>query len=361
MATLTEAAFFSRRAIRYGAIAIVAYIILRIVFAVLSSWWRAAHPPPPPPATVAFGNLPPLVFPQQEKPEFTFSLETVDGTTGNFGPTANVYVVPEERGSLLALERTSELARRLDFTSEPERVSDTVYRWSITQPLPASLVVDLLTEHLTYDVNWRVQPQLTSDTQALAETDAIAEARNWLAHLQLLTEDLGVGEAKLTYLKVSGTEIVPALSQSEAQFVQVDLFRSNVVVGGEEEEGREEFSVMPLNPDQGLASVILLKPSRTRTIIVHGVYRYIPIAYDQSATYPLISSQDAWERLQSGAAYYASVPQGLKSIAIRRISLAYLDPIEAGNYLQPIFVFEGDQGFRAYLPAVADKALLGAK
>lgn len=359
MATLTETAYFSRRAIKYGAIALVCYIILRILLTLVSAWWRAAHPPPPPPATVTFGELPPLLLPKQDKPPLVFRLETVDGTTGEFGPNANVYVIPEERGSLLALERSTELANRLDFESDPARLSSTLYRWSTVQPLPASLEVDLLTEHFIYDVNWRAQPQLLSNAQALSETNAIAEARNWLSQIRLLSSDLGVGDARVTYLKVSGTEIVPAVSQSDAQFMRVDLFRSNVTVGEEDEEGFEEFPVLPLDPGTGIVSVMLLRPSRARTMVVHGEYRHIPVDYSQSATYPLEDTQVSWKRLTEGEGFYAVLPEGVSQVAIRRISLAYLEPPEAGAFMQPIYVFEGDLGFLAYLPAVSQEYLLG--
>jgi hypothetical protein len=39
-------------------------------------------------------------------------------------------------------------------------------------------------------------------------------------------------------------------------------------------------------------------------------------------------------------------------ITIRNIFLAYFESEEPQNYLQPIFVFEGDKNFTAYVSAV---------
>ena len=42
-------------------------------------------------------------------------------------------------------------------------------------------------------------------------------------------------------------------------------------------------------------------------------------------------------------------------IIIRKIYLAYFEPATLTNYLQPVFVFEGDDNFVAYVSAVTDK------
>lgn len=347
MATLAEATYYTRKTVKYGAIGLAILIVLRIGFSVFVAFWKATHPPPPPPATVAFGKLPAIAFPQQEKPSLTFILETVTGTTGEFDSLGNVYIVPAERASLLALERATELAEKTGFLFEPVRLGETLYRWTKDKPLPSTLEFDILTGHFSFDANWRVQPQLLAEARALSEVDAVGEARSWLSSLRLLSEDLKEGGTKVTYLKVSGTEIVPALSLSEAQFVRVDLFRSNL----------NESRILPLDSKQGIVSVILLKQSRAQVQVIHAEYRYLPIEYGQVATYPIISSQAAWERLESGDAYYAVIPEDSEEIVIRRITLDYLDPLQAGRFLQPIFVFEGDAGFVGYVPAILEEQI----
>jgi len=42
-------------------------------------------------------------------------------------------------------------------------------------------------------------------------------------------------------------------------------------------------------------------------------------------------------------------------VTIRNIYLAYFEPVTLTNYLQPIFVFEGDNNFVAYVPAISTK------
>ena len=344
MASLTEAAYFSRRIIKYGTIVIVCLLFLRLGIGIFTAWWKRVHPPPPPPVTVEFGKLP-VPFTTEGETSVKFRLETATGELGEFGPQTDVYLIPAKRGSLLAFERATDLAAKLAFVSEPLRLSDTVYRFSNDEPLPSTLEMDLVSGYFTLDANWQVKPELLSLAKPPSESEAIAAARGWLSGIGILEDDLASGEAKVTYLKVSGTEVVPALSQSEAKFVRVDLFRKSL----------EDARILPSNPGQGLVRVVFLDTRSTRTQVIHGGYRYFPVDYTQTATYPLISVETAWKRLSQGKAFFAFLPNDLSEITIRRVSLDYFDPPEAGGFLQPIFVFEGDQGFLGYVPAIADE------
>src|SRR5262249_36531699 len=88
--------------------------------------------------------------------------------------------------------------------------------------------------------------------------------------------------------------------------------------------------------------------------IIAGEYHYLPVDSEKSATYPIKTAQQALDELNGGGGYIAAVgnnPDG--NITVRKIYLAYFDPATIGNFYQPIVVFEGDNGFFAYVPAVA--------
>ena len=64
-------------------------------------------------------------------------------------------------------------------------------------------------------------------------------------------------------------------------------------------------------------------------------------------------SSTAWEELQAGRGFIARYPtNGAISIVVRQVYLGYYDSFDPQMYLQPVFVFEGDNGFLAYVPAV---------
>ena len=73
----------------------------------------------------------------------------------------------------------------------------------------------------------------------------------------------------------------------------------------------------------------------------------------------ILLSRKAFEELKAGKAYIASISGESQNIVIRRIYLAYYDPGEATDFYQPIIVFEGDNNFVAYLPAVSADYYVG--
>ncbi len=348
MATLTETAHITRQLIKYGSISLVVILFLRLGFAAFFRWWDLSHPPPPPPATVTFGKLPAIPFPEQNQKTFHFELQTISGDTGEFNLLGNVYFMPKKTASLLALDRATGLARKLDFIFEPVKISETAYEWTKDEPFPSTLRIETLTDQFTYETNWQVRPDLLTTARAPSEAEAISIVRSWLSGIGKLPSDLASGEAEVSYLKLVGTEIVPALSQSEAQLIRVDLFRAPI----------EEKIVRPLNPDKGIVRVMYI-PSRSRSqnelTVIDAQYNYHPVEYEQSATYPLISSREAWKILQEGEGYFAQFPNNVDSIIIRSIRLGYFDPPEPGFFLQPVFIFEGDPDFIGYTSAIIDE------
>ncbi len=307
MATLTDTADVSRKAIRYGVIAIIVFLILRLLFAVFSWWWGQTHEPPPPPTNEIFGVLPRLPFSQENQPQLELLLQTTSGTTGEFDVQKEVFFMPSQRAGLLSLDRTSELAKRMGFIREPRKLSETLYKWVKNDPIQTSVEIDTVTNHFRYRVDWRNRPDLLINTRAQSKLEAINRVRNWIKRLNILQEDLASGEAKAEYLKISGLDLIPAESQSEAQFVRVNFYRSfNKELLDKKDE---KVPVLPLDPNHGIVSVLILANQYSQIDIIEADYNYFDVDYSQAqATYLIISSQEAFQRLQDGRGYYASPP-----------------------------------------------------
>ena len=155
MATLTETAYWTRKILKFGTIALVAFIVLRTTFKIGSNIWRQLHPPPPPPPTVSFGKLPKLVFPEEnlpiEKTKISFKLETIAGGLPKLPEIGKVYFIPVKGPNLLALDRANTLARKMGFRSEPEKITETVYRWLSENSTVLEMEINNLNFHLIYD------------------------------------------------------------------------------------------------------------------------------------------------------------------------------------------------------------------
>lgn len=343
MATLTQTAITTRKALKYGAILLVAIFILKTAWGVGQDIWRKIHPPPPPPPTVAFGKLPKLKFPEKDVPKLTYRLETIQGTLPSLPNVGTTYFMPQKPPNLLALDRAKQKARQMGFTGQPENIGGTNYRWTTSTTPPTILEMEINSGnfHLRYqyenDQGLLVQKNLPTDEQAAQEAKAFLQTNN------LLTEDLATGSAEFNYLRYISPNLVPSISLSEADFVRVNLFRADL----------NGLRIFPPNPKEALVSFLFSGNRERGKRIIEIHYTYFPIDRNTSATYPLKPINAAWQELQAGEGYAANLGQNEdKEITIRQIYLTYYDSEEPQTFLQPIYVFEGDRNFYGYVPAM---------
>ena len=83
-------------------------------------------------------------------------------------------------------------------------------------------------------------------------------------------------------------------------------------------------------------------------------YNYFPVELETSAVYPLISVAEAWQRMQKGGGFVAKSTPGTESVVVRDVYLAYYDSDIPQQFLQPVYVFETEDEFLGFVPAVAD-------
>jgi len=346
MATLTETAYYSRQAIKYGSIAVVVLLILRGAFLSFRAYWKKAHPPPPPPPTVAFGKLPRLQFPERTGlPKLSFKLETISGGLPKLATQAKVFFVPQPSSNLLAWDNTKAWARQLGFNREPETVDKFDYRFTSETRPPTTLEVNVLTKNFSLYYDWKSDLEILSQGNPPQEKEAIALARGFLQGAGALTDDLMQGPTEVTYLKYQEGNLVKALFFSEANFAKVNLFRQNL----------DNLKILPANPKEANVVITIAPTSSRNRGIIEVKYTHFPISQANFATYPLVDVNSGWSQLTGEKAFIANLgnnPEG--KIIIRNAFLAYYDSLEPQNFLQPVVVFEGDNDFYAYVPAISE-------
>lgn len=346
MANLTETAHYARKTIAFSAVGLVSIIVLRISWGIFFRWWIARNPPPPPPPTVAFGVLSAPVFPIPFKNTISsYRLETVSGTTPGFGTQAKVFFMPSFRANVLGAELATKMAGLMGFFQAPETTDEQIYVWSRTGALPGELKINLVTGFFSLNTAWHQDSELARG-RAPSELEAVRYAKDFLSRLNLLPPDLDTGKTRVEYLKAGAGVLLPAVSQSEANFAKVHIFRADTNL----------LPVVTERQDDALVQVIVSSGSSAKQII--GVeYKYSPIAIDKNATYPLRTTQTAWQQLQSGEGVITQVVGGTSEAVVRNVEMAYYDSSTPQEFFQPVYVFKGDNGFQAYVPAIDPKWL----
>jgi len=343
VATLTQTAQTTRRAIKIGIIGIVVLVVLKFGWDFSRDVWKRLRPPPPPPPTVAFGKMPALKFPEKETPQLSYQLETIQGSLPDFADTGRVYFMPKEPPNLLALDRAKEQARRMGFNTQPELIEGSRYRWTTNTTPPTILEMEINSGNFHYRYQYENDQELLVQKNLPTDEQAAQETKKFLQNNGLLTEDLATGSAEIDYLRYQPPDLVSAVSLSEADFVRVNLFRADL----------DGLRILPPNPKEALISFLFSGNRESSKRILEIYYYYFPIDFNTSATYPLKPINNAWQELQGGQGYLANLGQNEEQIVIRKIYLAYYDSKEPQHFLQPIYVFEGDNDFFAYVPAIA--------
>ena len=343
MTPLAETAYYTRQTIKYGSIGLVVLIVGRFLVNAGITLYTRLNPPPPPPPTVGFGQLPRLSFPSNNPPKYNYILETVSGVANTPSDRAPVYFMPIIRPNLLALERATETAANMGFVFAPQAITERLYRFSRTSPLPARLDFDIITGNFGMSVDWWTNDLFLQEKLLPNDNQAISEAKSFLNRADLLPSDLDDGLTKVSYLKASGRGYIGALSLSEADFIQVDFFREPIA---------DSFEVLTPSPQEGIVRVIISGSRTQGQRLVWVKYDYFPVDLNNFETYPIKSGPQAWEELLAGQGYIISLAGQQPSATVRNVNLGYYDDFDPQNYLQPVYIFTGDNGFKAIVPAI---------
>ncbi|MEK7543427.1 MAG: hypothetical protein AAB557_01020 [Patescibacteria group bacterium] len=344
MANLTETAYYTRRTINWMILGVIFYIVLRLFWSVFVVVWLQVFPPKPQPPNFRFGKLPAVKFPESSPPEqFTYRLETIEGAVPVASQSAAVYFMPKPAANLLALSRTQEFAVRLGLNPDPIEETKAIYRFEDAVAPLRRLRYDIVSNNFILRYGFEQDTGLFSERNLPGVDQAVSETKAMLQTFTLYGPDLAQGTSKVSFLKLSGDKLGVTTSLSQADAVRVDFFRRNV----------SGMKLITPFPDEGQAVFIFSGSKDSKKRILQFAFTLWPIDYETIGTYALKPSAQAWEELKGGRGYIARKPtNAATNVVIRQVYLGYYDSFDPQMYLQPVFVFEGDNGFLALVPAV---------
>lgn len=347
MSSLTETAYVTRRAINWGILAIGLYVVARILWTILVSFWLIVFPPKPPPPDHAFQKLPALNFPApvaSPAGQIQFTLETISGGLPKFASnSAVVYFMPKDPANLLAITKTQDFAKRLDFDPTPFQETRTVYRFQDLQFPLRKLQYDIVSNNFVLRYAYEQDTGLFTEGTIRDQNKAIADALDFLRNNQILKTDFENGHKKVINQRLVGFLLIPTDNLSTTDAMQVNFFRGSI----------NSLAVVTPNPDEGQIQILLSGSRTAKKKILEVIYTYWPVDLQTAATYSLKSVESAWQELINGGGYIAKYPvNGEATAVIRNVYLAYYDSFEPQTYLQPVYVFTGDYDFTAYVHAI---------
>lgn len=285
---------------------------------------------------VKFGILPKPLFPTStlSSSNYSYSIDTDTGALPTDLPkTLKVYFNPQLGTSLLAANKARELASSLNFTTGPDLINPTSYKFSDASD--GSLTIDINSGNFSFKRKPKLDPQELKQ-ESLEDEDTLDEKfKDFLNRNQLLKSGLRKGKMKVIYEK---------FSRKESTTAAVTIWPEDI----------DKIPVVTPSSDEGLIKGILSKERGENPFFEFKFIYWLPDTQNFS-TYPIKDTQTALADLKGGKAIILKEPK-LSKVSISSIFLAYFEPFEYVQYIQPVFVFQGND-FLAYVSAITDQYL----
>lgn len=344
MASLTEVAYYSRKIIVFSFLLITVTIIAWIGTTSFISYWKKTHPPPPPPPNVKFGLLPKIKFPNQAIPEnLQIKQETATGSFKQSSPSARVFFIPKTTTTFFAPDKARAKAQLFGFDNEPIILNKDLYQWIDSNHPLRKLTLNINNFHLTLTYNVAGDVNLAKQKQLPDKTQAQKKAQDLINNFALSSPDLQYPPL-VNYLKWENNQFIPIESLNQANFVEIKFIRSPT-----------SFGPFVYPPNQAPIRIILSGSKVKEKEITLLEYLYNIIDYEIYATYPLKTVQQAFEELKQKKAYFNNYQKN--TAVVRSAELGYYEELDSQTYLQPVYVFRGDDNFKAYVPAIENEWL----
>ncbi len=282
-------------------------------------------------------------------------MQTADGKLGKYPDRMDVYSAPTQKSGFGNETSALELARQLDFLFEPTKLSKSVYRFTAQEPLPTSLEINIVTGAFMFKRQWQADPSLIVNKRFVGDRQVVTDAQNFMRQAGIYEDDL-VGEEKTRYFRVTGDQLIGANSLSEADFVEVELFRKPINLIDAKKKVVASYPFLTPDPLKGVVAILVSGTADDKKKIINVDYRYVTVNYEVVGSYPLKTVELAWEELKSGSGYIASFNGSGKAV-VRRVGLGYYDAAGDQSYTMPIYVFRGDNDLVAYVSAVDESEI----
>jgi hypothetical protein len=345
MITLSNVTSGTKAVLKWGGIGLGAIILIWMLFGLGGIIKSTFFPTPPPPPTVAFGKIESIKFPAQtEIKDLTYVIDTVTGSVPNFSDRAKVFKIKQPEANLLALDNATKKLNSIGFNTQPIPLGGNIYKWTDTSSILRTISFDILSSNFNLTSSFLQDPDIVSGRNLPDTVESIVATKDFLKRLDNYPTDLDETKTKTNLFSIINSNIVPASSLSNAQLIQVFYFQKDV----------DGIPIYYSNPKESSMSIIIAGGSPPQ--VIQAGFNHQTIS-NINETYPIKTGEQAFEELQKGNAFIAAYGGLKKIISVKKISLGYFVQNDTQQYLIPIYVFEGNDNFVAYLPAVTDEWL----
>jgi len=337
--TLTTTISIYKKLIYWTIGAIVVSIIILILFRLGGVIKNQLIPTPPSPATIAFRVLPKLDFSEGYEPLVgtRFLIETISGDLPSFGEKAKVFEIKNPISKFGDLEKVINNAKRAGFSNPPIKITNEIAIFEDPKDNSRILTVGTISGSIALKSSYLTNPVIiTPNSQS--QRKAQEKVSGFFGQLKVPLQFFPEESITFEEYKIENGILEKSVSQSTTNLVKVIFNNLDL----------DEIPI--INPD---GENPLVWGLANDSIVVSAQFVSNDIQRHRFSTYPLRGVDLALEDLRRGNGALNKKPNS-NTFPIRKVQLAYLETKGEQEYLQPVYVFESDNGLIAYTSAVKD-------
>lgn len=391
--TLHETTVFVKKAGLGSVLGIIGIIFIVILVRIGIMIKNYYFPPKVDPPTTKYGPLPALQFPPSDvkMTDFTYQLQTTSGTFPTGLPDRlSVFRIKPVEPNVVNLDKAIAKVKVLGFTEvdgstvvDKKQLGDPFYEWDELKDFNRRIVFNINSFDFTM-VSDYITSLYASNHQYLGNEDtAIKAVTKFLSKAGLMYDDIDLTKTNkkdefkhyYTYPQLfaiqtlpEGSTLIPATSLSSADVIRVCLYQKDIkydLITGEGMDFKPKVSVeypilYPHPPFSTMDFKVVSGQSDAEVVEASYTHQSVDTS-ETDATYKLKTPKAAWDELSSNKAYIAAYYGADSNIFINDIYLAYYlgdKPQDyPQKYLMPVYVFEGRNGFFAYVSAITENQL----
>lgn len=339
--TLTEVSYYFRKILPYAMlfllVLLILYYVLKLILILIGGHPTAIY------TNTIFGKLSlPVISNATTSANLNFTLDTIEGRPVTSTESAKVFFLPESITRFGYREKAYLIAKTFGFDPNnlKYRLDD---KKAVFKDDQQTLSIDITNFNFTYEYNIDKNPQIFQNTIVPDKQKANDTAINFLKIVGRYPDELAQGKTNTIFMRYDppSQKITLLKSGENSNMIEIDFYRPDI----------DQFTTVSPTYFNSQNYVMLIF-SGSDYKIIRAQVKFYEKSEGQIGIYPLKTGNAAWEELKKGQGMVVQNSQKLRNIVIKNMFLGYLDPDIYQAYMQPMYIFLGDNNFAAYVPAI---------
>ena len=353
--TLTELNYYIRKfapvAVIFTLVLIILFFSLQLLFLYIGSKLPTQVEEEKVALNTVFSKIKSPILPKSRSSKlYTYVLNTLDGTTNVEQATsaANVYFIPKASATFGFISQIYLMAETMgiDTKTTQHTLHDTTAEFDDGK---RKLQINIDNYNFNYDFVF-TPDDINFETTTIPTPEKLeSNATGILSKINRYPQELAQGKKNIIYLNFnSDTKALTTLKTPEgSNMAEVDFYRPDI-------DGYPLVTSTYYNS----SNYVLFAFEQENLKVVRAQISLMEHSVDQVGVYPIKTSTQAWQEFNSGSGFVVSATEEGGEVTIKKVFLAYYDPDVYQEYLQPVYVFLGENNFVGYIPAVTAEYIL---